>query len=218
MILKYASSPHPGAPAREDVDGRMRAPGEKTHRGAWALVGVVGRCLCRLGCAVGLRPPTLNGPCNFLRWTSKFTRTLAKSRLDGGAHAFREMIDYASPLRGFWVFFSDAPAVMIGFKDCGSLFAHLRNKKPIAEQYLARHSLGTQQSLVTAGSDTAYWPPCLENPAKGAPFTIIGTGNLQFGSPSTTQRRFRRRCRRIVVPPPEFPPFRLAALHIYARP
>ena len=182
-------------------------------------MSVVGRCLCRLGCAVGLRPSTLNGPCNFLRWTSKFTRTLARSRLDGEVYAFRDMIDHASPLRGFWVFFLDVPAVMIDFKDCGSLFAHLRNKKPIAEQYLARHSLGAHQFLGTAESDTAYWPPCLENPAKGSPFTIIGTGNLQFGGPSTTQRRFRRRCRWIVIPSPSaIPPFRLAALHIYARP
>ena len=197
----------------------MRAPGDKTHCEARNLAGVVGRCLCRLGCAIGLLSSFLNGPCNSLRCTSKFSRTLAKSSLHGEVYAFREMIDRASLFSGFWEYFLDAPAAMIGFKDCGSLSAHLKNKETITEQYLARHFLGAQQFLGTSESDTSYWPTGLENPAKGAPFTIIGIGNLHSGSPSATQRRFRRRCRWVVIPPPSaIPPFRLAALHIYARP
>ena len=39
-VLQYASSAHPSEPARDDVDGRMRARGEKIYSGATPPVGL----------------------------------------------------------------------------------------------------------------------------------------------------------------------------------
>ena len=49
------TAPHPLPGARRDVDGRMRARGEKAHRGMTSIAGWRGRC--RLGNVVGLMSP-----------------------------------------------------------------------------------------------------------------------------------------------------------------
>ena len=56
---------------------------------------------------------------------------------------------------------------MIGFGDCESLFARLRNKKAIAEKYSARNFLGIQQSLGSNELDNVYWLPGTDSPADG---------------------------------------------------
>ena len=46
-----------------------------------------------------------------------------------------------------------------------SLFARLKTKKMIAEIYLVRHFLSTQQSLVVGDLEKALWLPGSENSA-----------------------------------------------------
>ena len=86
-ILKCASSPYPGPPARGEADGRIRSRAGEVHCGAMTLVcwsvaifaDQLPEGKCQLGYVMGLMFSTLNGPCHFLQWASKLTRKLAKS-------------------------------------------------------------------------------------------------------------------------------------------
>ena len=57
-VLKYACSSHANEPAREDVDGRVRARGGEMHGGATSLVGrahvAFGVCQRKAGVALGI--------------------------------------------------------------------------------------------------------------------------------------------------------------------
>ena len=68
-----------------------------------------------------------------------------------------DMIDRAAPLQEFYLSFADASAGMVGLKGCGNLFFHLRDKKAVAEEHLARTFSGIQQALDTVQVDNAFW-------------------------------------------------------------
>ena len=79
-----------------------------------------------------------------------------------------EVIGHAALLREFYEPSADSSTGLIGFEDCESLFAHLGNRKAIRGKYLARHFLGIQQSLETAGLDNVCWLAGPENLAGGS--------------------------------------------------
>ena len=108
-LSKYASSPHPGAPARGDVDGRMQARRGKTPPGTFYLVGR-SDAACggqsaegerQLGFVISFISPTLIGPFPIILWASKFTGKLVNRSLGGGVLAFSEMLDHMSLPRNF---------------------------------------------------------------------------------------------------------------------
>ena len=119
---------------------------------------------CRLGYVIGLMSPNLCGPCHR---TSEFTRKLVKSSLGGEVYAFSEMLDHMSMLSEFYGHFAASFSGMVGLEDCESLFTHLKKKKVIAERFMARHFLATQQAIEIQELDNAYWIPGKENPADG---------------------------------------------------
>ena len=63
-------------------------------------------------------------------------------------------------------FYSLSPEVA-GMADCESSPTHLKNKNKVAEKYLGRRFLSTQQIIEQAELENAYWPPVLENTADG---------------------------------------------------
>ena len=56
---------------------------------------------------------------------------------------------------------------MMVLEEYDSLLNHLKTRMAIAEEYLARHFLGIQQSLGDGKFDNAYWLPGLGNSAGG---------------------------------------------------
>ena len=74
-VLKYASSPRPGAPARGDLHNRVRARREDIHRGTISVVGSSNAGYgdrraggqCPLVYAIGLTSSTFRVPCRILQ-------------------------------------------------------------------------------------------------------------------------------------------------------
>ena len=54
-----------------------------------------------------------------------------------------------------------------GLGDCGSLLTHLKAKKMINEEYVARHFPSIQQALEGGDLENEYWQPGAESPADG---------------------------------------------------
>ena len=73
-VSAYASSPHSGGPARDDIDGRTRARSGGIRCGAMSLAGWSDAAngdqsedgKCRRGFVIGLMSSTLNGPCHII--------------------------------------------------------------------------------------------------------------------------------------------------------
>ena len=75
------------------------------------------------------------------------------------------MLEHTPVLREFFAHFLGLPPGMAGPEDCGSLFTHLKSSKMVAEKFLVRHFLSTQQALGEKELDNAHWIPAKENPA-----------------------------------------------------
>ena len=82
----------------------------------------------------------LRGPCHIIRWTSKFARNLAESRLGVEVYAFSDMFFRMSMIREIYGHFSDLTTGMEDLGVCGSLVTHI-NKKIPAEKFPPRHFL-----------------------------------------------------------------------------
>ena len=67
------------------------------------------------------------------------------------------MIDHMALLREFYAPFSRIPPGKVGVEDCESLFTHVKNRKTIAGQYLARHFLPIQQFIEDGELGNANW-------------------------------------------------------------
>ena len=102
--LACASSSSPGAQARRDIDGRMRAREGKIRRGAVSFAGWSGAAYVdqspegrrRVGFVIGLMSSTLNGLRRISRRASLFARQWVKKSVGGGVFEFSEMIDHVS--------------------------------------------------------------------------------------------------------------------------
>ena len=174
-VLKDASLPNPGAPARGDFDGGMLARREKINCGTMSTVrwsdvaygdqSSEGRS--RSGYAIGLMSSTLNGPCRTIPWTSEFAKEWFESSLGFGVRASSETVDHVSILRKFYEPLAALPPGMIGFGDCESLISPLGNKKSAAEKHLVRGFFGIQLSSGSKASGSVYWFPGLANPDDG---------------------------------------------------
>ena len=133
------------------------------HGGAMSLVGRSDAAyggLCkeggrRPGYVIGLMSPCLSGPSRVSSWTSKFTRKLVRSCLDGEVYAPSEMVGHMVLLRGFYSPLANLPPGTLGMGDCESLFARLKNRKMIAEKYLVRRFLSIQQFIEKGSPDNA---------------------------------------------------------------
>ena len=90
-----------------------------------------------------------------------------KSSRGGEVYAFSGMLGHMSMLREFCGHFSDLFPGMVGFEDCESPFARLRNNEVGAERFLVRRFCATQQPFELKELDNAYWIPGFENPADG---------------------------------------------------
>ena len=175
-ILKCASSPYPGPPARGEADGRIRSRAGEVHCGAMTLVcwsvaifaDQLPESKCRLGYVMGLTFSTLNGPCHFLQWASKLTRKLAKSCWGVEVFACSDMLEHTPPARELFEPSLALSPGMIGFEDGESLSTYLRGKRAIAERYRAGHPLGIQQSFGSRELGNAFSLPGFENPADGS--------------------------------------------------
>ena len=97
---------------------------------------------CRLGTVIGLTSLTLNVPCQITQWASKITRKSVETGLEGYVYAFSEKGGRMSLLREFYDPYANTSPGMIGFGHCGSLFIHLEQEKPIAQNNSVRHLLG----------------------------------------------------------------------------
>ena len=185
-VLKYASLPQSGAPASGDVEGRMRGRGETIHRGSMSFVGhsdaVHGdqsaAAKCRLGCVRGLTSFTLNGPCHIIQWASKITRKSVETSLGGQVYAFSEMGDRVTLPGELYDPCADMSPGMIRFGHCGRLFIRLEQEKTFAQNYVARHLLGTQQSSGNSELDNAYRLPGTEQRAAGLTKVKIDVSTL----------------------------------------
>ena len=77
------------------------------------------------------------------------------------------MVDHTSlPEHSYGPFDGRDPG-LAGLGDCENLFTHLKTKEMIAEKYLARHFLRTQQALEAGEVDNAHRGRGTENPADG---------------------------------------------------
>ena len=70
-------------------------------------------------------------------------------------------------LREFYAPSSRISPGLVGVEDCESLFTHLENRKMVAEKYLVRRFLSTQQFIEGGELNNAYWLPGVGNPADG---------------------------------------------------
>ena len=139
------------------------------HGGAMSLVGRSDAAyggLCkeggrRPGYVIGLMSPCLSGPSRVSSWTSKFTRKLVRSCLDGEVYAPSEMVGHMVLLRGFYSPLANLPPGTLGMGDCESLFARLKTEK------LVRHLLISRQVIAHNELGYASWLSGLENPAHG---------------------------------------------------
>ena len=59
-------------------------------------------------------------------------------------YTLSEMSDHVALLRGVYAPFVDLSPSLVGLEDCQIPFIHLRNKKTVTEEHLARHFLGLQ--------------------------------------------------------------------------
>ena len=116
---------------------------------------------------IGLASSLLTGPRPVSQRTSKFARELVYRKLGSEVYALCETAAQMSSLRFFYAPFEGLNPGMIGSEDCESPFAHLKTKKMLAEQYLARYFLRIQQALEKGEVDNAYWLPGTENSAYG---------------------------------------------------
>ena len=128
---------------------------------------------CRLGLVIELTASSLRGPFQNIHRASKSTRKLARSSPGGEAYAFSEMADHMAMLRELYAHVLDVSPGMVGIEGCESLFAHLKNKKPVAEKFLVRRLLAIQQTLGAPELDNANGLPGLANPAGGLTKTKI---------------------------------------------
>ena len=62
---------------------------------------------------------------------------------------------------------ADLPTGAIGFEGRDSVFTTLRDKKTIAEKFLARRFLGIQRSPESGELGNAFWIPAAESPDDG---------------------------------------------------
>ena len=91
-IVTFASSSHSSEFARGGTDGEMRNRGEEAHSGSMALArwshvayeDEVRKACRRLGYGFCLVSSSPRGLCHLPRWTSKFTRDLAKISMPRG--------------------------------------------------------------------------------------------------------------------------------------
>ena len=74
-------------------------------------------------------------------------------------YAFSEIADHMSILREFYAYSLDLSAAMVGLEACECLFAHLQNKKLVAEKFALRRCLAKQQALETQELKNVYWLP-----------------------------------------------------------
>ena len=162
-------------PARGDVDRRIRTRGEKAHCGTMTPAGwpyIVYReqtseGKCRPGYAIGLASSTLRVPCHLLQRPSKFARKLAERNPGGEVFAFSDMIDSMALLREFRAPVADLPPGMAEMGACESPLTHLRDKKTIAAEHLARNIWGLRRALAKNEPDHVSWLPGPGNPAGG---------------------------------------------------
>ena len=86
-----------------------------------------------------------------------------------GAEFLRTQQDGRSydPNTGFCEPFGGLAPGMMGPEGCGSSSARVKTEGVIAEKYLARHFLSTQEALRQGGMATFVWLPGTEKPAGG---------------------------------------------------
>ena len=174
-VLKYFSSGKLGQGALVPRMGDKRHRKGTIHGNGMTLVGwsdaaygdQSSKGKCRLGYVIGLMSSNLCGPCQLIRWTSKFTRKLAKRSPGGEVYAFSEMLGHTSMLREFYGHFTDLRPGMAGPGNRESLFAHLKKNKVVTEKFLVRHCRAIQQAIEIQELGNAYWIPGKENPAYG---------------------------------------------------
>ena len=157
------------------VEADLRERGERVHCGPVALAGWSDAAngdrwtevRCRLGCAIGLMSSTVKSHCRILRRTSKIAWKVAKSSLGGEVNALCEMVYHMLLREDFFGLFEGMNPGVVGFEACESLFTHVKKKMMIAENYLVRHFLSTQQALEEGDLENASWLPETETPADG---------------------------------------------------
>ena len=69
------------------------------------------------------------------------------SSLEGEVYAASEMLGHVALSRELSSPFGDLPLRIAGLSDCESLFAHLRDRKAIADKYSARHFSRIRQAF-----------------------------------------------------------------------
>ena len=110
---------------------------------------------------------TLRGQRRRLQWRSYFARKPVENSLSGEASACAEKIGRVAFLRQSYATFADLSPGMTGFEPSERLFTRLRRETTVAETFLARHFLGTQQTLHGDKSDHVYCVLCTEKQADG---------------------------------------------------
>ena len=132
----------------------------------------------RLGHVIGLVSSTLWAPCHILRRPYNFAAKLAKRSFWGSGVCLRRNNWPRVLLCDFFARFANLSPKTAGLEDCERLLTHLRNKKAIAEMYVARHLLGIRKDLDNGKPGNVSWSPAPELPADG--LTRVGSAVAPF--------------------------------------